>query len=38
MAVINLDNLNGIPRKFLKELEKYDSLFYQNEFLPQIRN
>lgn len=33
MAVINLDNLNGIPRKFLKELEKYDSLFYQNEFL-----
>lgn len=36
MAVINLGNLNGIPREFLKELEKYDSLFYQNEFLENL--
>lgn len=33
MGTINLGNLNGIPNGFLKKLEKYDSLFYQNDFL-----
>ncbi|MDD4226892.1 MAG: hypothetical protein PHU98_10945 [Mariniphaga sp.] len=36
MTVINLGNLNGIPKKFLKELKKYDSLFYQEEFLENL--
>jgi hypothetical protein len=36
MSVINLSNLNGIPIKFLQELEKQDYLFYQNEFLENL--
>ncbi|MFT3995301.1 MAG: hypothetical protein QM660_13390 [Dysgonomonas sp.] len=33
MITVNLGNLNGIPNVFLKKLEKFDSLFYQNNFL-----
>lgn len=33
MPIINLSNLNGIPKEFLKELEKCDFFFYHNNFL-----
>lgn len=36
MAIVNLSNLNGIPIRFLKELERHDYLFYQNEFLENL--
>jgi hypothetical protein len=36
MTVVNLCNLNGLPEKFLKELETCDSLFCHNESIEDL--
>lgn len=36
MAIINLNNVSGIPANFLKELKKYDRVFKENMFMETI--
>tara|TARA_R110000751_G_scaffold307242_1_gene427847 strand:+ start:4114 stop:4815 length:702 start_codon:yes stop_codon:yes gene_type:complete len=36
--IINLENLDGLPAKYLSELKKYDNIFKESEFLENYEN